>query len=176
MPGRCAARARRVRKSADSVVERGAGAQPTGTRCWDRTTGSPQAALPPRTRICGSRVALRQALRVASSFGGFRAGGALLGECGVVVVAALAIEDREPWRGGYVLAAIDAVLHVRHVRQHAGFDEGADVQPHAVIQTRLPAEGLLFDRLPPDEDVVGRLAVQDAGELPSQRARGLGAG
>src|ERR1700693_1139795 len=37
-------------------------------------------------------------------------------------------------------------------------EEGADVQAHAVVNVRIPADGLLAKRFPPDEDVVGRVA------------------
>ena len=49
--------------------------------------------------------------------------------------------------------------------EHAGRHEGADVQPHAVVQVGVPADRLLGERLPADEDVVGRLACQDQLEL-----------
>ena len=49
--------------------------------------------------------------------------------------------------------------------------EGADVEAHAVIDVRLPADGLLVDGFPADEDVEGRLAVEYGNEPPLQFKR-----
>ncbi len=92
-----------------------------------------------------------------------------------MVVTALAVEDLEPGRGGDVLAAIDGVFHVRLEGEHLGRDEGADVEPNAVIQVRAPAERLILQRLPADEDVARRFTLQNVGEPGLQNACGLGA-
>jgi len=86
-----------------------------------------------------------------------------------VIVDPVALEEVIPGRGLHILAAIffpvnlglfaqDArplLFHVRHGH------EGADVQTHAIVEVRVPADGLLFNRLPAHKDVVGRFAFKD---------------
>lgn len=64
-----------------------------------------------------------------------------------------------------VLAAILIPVDAEPAAQHARRHERPDVQPHAVIQVRVPADGLLVQRLPAHIDVVGRLALEDQLEL-----------
>ena len=56
--------------------------------------------------------------------------------------------------------------------EDAGLDEGPDVHPDAVVEVGVPADRLLGEGLPADEDVVGRLAGQDELELLLQRLGG----
>jgi hypothetical protein len=76
----------------------------------------------------------------------------------VVVLAALAVKQVLPGGGGHVLAAIDVVFDVRHVRQHAGLNQRTDVEARAVVEIGVPAQRLPVERLPAHEDVVGFLA------------------
>jgi hypothetical protein len=89
----------------------------------------------------------------------------LLGQRQMVVVDAVALEHLEPGRAFHVLAAVlvpgDVELGLLVVAQHLGGHEGADVQAHAVVEVGVPADGLLGQRLPAHEDVVGLLAFQD---------------
>ena len=80
-----------------------------------------------------------------------------------------------PRRAGWIFAAVDAPFNFRGFAKDAGFDEGADVHPHAVVEVGMPADGLLRERLPADEDVVGRLAFEDELELVLQLAWRRGA-
>lgn len=66
-----------------------------------------------------------------------------------------------PWGAGRVLAAVHAPLDLRRLAEDAGFDEGTDVEADAVVEVGVPADGLLFEWLPPDEDVVGGFAFED---------------
>ena len=43
-----------------------------------------------------------------------------------------------------------------------GAHEGADVQADAVVEVRVPADGLGVERLPADKDTARRLAFKDA--------------
>ncbi len=79
-----------------------------------------------------------------------------------------------------LLAAVFFPFDSRLNAQHPGafrFDVGhgqkrADVQPYAIVQVGFPADRLLVQRLPADEDVVGRLAVADQFQLLLQRHGG----
>jgi hypothetical protein len=53
-----------------------------------------------------------------------------------------------------LLAAVFGPLDVRRLAKNAGLGERPDIHPHAVVQVRLPAEGLLAERLPAREDIV----------------------
>jgi len=64
-----------------------------------------------------------------------------------------------------LLATVLRPLDVRVLPQNAGFHEGADVHPHAVVEIGIPADGLLGQRLPADEDVMGLLAREDELQL-----------
>src|SRR5947209_137720 len=77
-----------------------------------------------------------------------------------VVVAYL-----DPGRAGRVLATVFAPLDVRALAKHVGLHKRADVQAHSVVQARVPANGLLLQRLPADENVVRNLAFEDHFEL-----------
>src|SRR6266446_8191095 len=46
----------------------------------------------------------------------------------------------------------------------ASKEEGADVLANAVVEVRVPALGLVFERFPADEDVERGLAFEDGGE------------
>ncbi len=70
-----------------------------------------------------------------------------------------------PMTARRVLAPIHAPLDVGLFAQHIGLYKGADVEPHAVVEVGIPAEGLLFERFPAHEDVVGRFAFQDQFEF-----------
>ncbi len=54
--------------------------------------------------------------------------------------------------------------------------KGPDVHPHAVVNVGVPADGLLRERLPADEEVVRRLAFEDELEAGLQLLGGLKAG
>ena len=79
---------------------------------------------------------------------------------------------------GRFLAAILVPFDLRRGAQDAGVGaasverprghERADVDPHAVVDVRVPADRLLVQRLPAHEDVVGRLALEDLDELGLQ--------
>ena len=73
-----------------------------------------------------------------------------------IVIAFLA-----PWRARCIFAAIHAPFDLRRFAEDASFDEGADVEADAVVQVGVPADGLFFEWLPPDEDVVGCFASED---------------
>jgi hypothetical protein len=75
------------------------------------------------------------------------------------------IPDLAPRGAGRFFAAVFAPLDVRALAEHVGNHERADVQAHAVVQVRVPADGLLLQRLPADENVVGGLAFEDELEL-----------
>ncbi len=79
----------------------------------------------------------------------------------MVVIAPFALEEVVPGRRGDILAAVDAILDVRHMGQDAGLDKELDVEAHAVVKIGIPAEWLPFERLPAHEYVVGRLAFED---------------
>lgn len=49
-----------------------------------------------------------------------------------------------------------------------GLDERAHVQPHSIVDVRVPSDRLLVHRLPAHEDVVGRLPGEDLLELALQ--------
>src|SRR5680860_616892 len=49
--------------------------------------------------------------------------------------------------------------------------EGAAVEAHAVVDVRLPADGLLLDRFPADKEVEGRFAFEDRYESLLQLQR-----
>ena len=49
-----------------------------------------------------------------------------------------------------------------------GTEEGADSEANAIVDVWIPADRLLVQRLPPDEDVVGRFAFEDLLELALQ--------
>src|SRR6478672_2245396 len=56
------------------------------------------------------------------------------------------------------------------------FEEGADVQAHAVVNVRIPADGLFRERFPADEEVKRRLTSQDQLEPSLQLLGALQAG
>ena len=72
----------------------------------------------------------------------------------------------------WVLAAILVPVDVELGAQHAGLDEGTDVEADTVVEIGIPAERLLGERLPAHEDVVGRLALEDQRELALEIACG----
>jgi galactonate dehydratase len=43
------------------------------------------------------------------------------------------------------------------MQEHAGLDEQANVEPHPVVEIRVPADGLAVEWLPADEDVEGKI-------------------
>jgi len=57
-----------------------------------------------------------------------------------------------------VLVPVDVGLLLQHSRAfpaHIGHaQEGPDIHPNAIVQVRIPAEGLLLQWLPADEDIV----------------------
>ena len=67
------------------------------------------------------------------------------------------------------LIAQDACAFLADVRDA---HEGADVQAHAVVDVGIPADGLLVERLPADEDIVGRFAFEDQDQALLQRFGG----
>ena len=83
----------------------------------------------------------------------------------MMVVDALAVEFVEP-RGAFdVFATVfvpgDVEFWLFVVAQDFGGHEGADVQAHAVIEVGVPADGLLGQGFPANEDVVGGFAFQN---------------
>ncbi len=66
--------------------------------------------------------------------------------------------------GAPVLGPLDVGVLAEDARRH----ERADVEPDAVVEVGVPADRLLGEGLPADEDVVGRLARQDELELVLQ--------
>ena len=88
----------------------------------------------------------------------------LLGEREVEVVEALGAVG--------VLAAILVPVDVELGAQDAGLDEGTDVEADTVVEVGVPAKGLLGERLPAHEDVVGRLALEDQREAALEIACG----
>ena len=60
--------------------------------------------------------------------------------------------------------------------ERLGGDERAEVEPDAVVDVWIPADGLLVERLPADEQVEGRFAGKDVFELDAQVFRGRDAG
>ena len=99
----------------------------------------------------------------------------------MVVVDAVAVKDVIPGGGCHVLAPVLVPVDVGFVAQaprasladigHG--EEGADVEAHAVVEIRIPADGLLFQRFPAHEDIVGRFTLQDQLQLFLE---GLGGG
>ena len=83
----------------------------------------------------------------------------------MVVINSLAVELVEPGGRLNVSAPVfvpsDVELGLFVDAQHFGGHEGADVQADAVIKVGLPADGLLGQRLPAHEDVVGGFAFQN---------------
>src|SRR6266545_4351645 len=77
-----------------------------------------------------------------------------------------------PGRAGRILAPILTPLNAGSLTENVSRDEGANVQAHAVIQIRLPANRLLLHRLPPHEDTVGRLTLKNEFELVLQLVGG----
>ena len=58
------------------------------------------------------------------------------------------------------LAPVLGPLDVRPLAEDVGLEERADVHPDAVVEVGVPADGLLGEGLPADENVVRRLAGQ----------------
>ncbi len=78
-----------------------------------------------------------------------------------------------------LLAAVLGPLDPGVLAQHAGLDKRPDIHPHAVVEVRFPADRLIVERLPGDEDVVGLLAfknqLEPALEVFGSQTAGLGA-
>ena len=73
------------------------------------------------------------------------------------------------WLFALVLSPVDIRLGTEDTRAflpagNIGGHEGTAIEAHAVVDVRLPADGLFFYGLPPDEEVKGRLAFEDGGE------------
>ena len=97
-------------------------------------------------------------------------------------VLGLVVPTPEPGIVGLVagrfLAAVFVPFDLRCRAQDAGVrtagverargHEGADVYPHAVVDIGVPTYRLFVERLPTDEDVVGRFAFQNLDELDLQ--------
>ena len=66
---------------------------------------------------------------------------------------------------GFV-ATVHGPLDVRGLSEDACLDKGPNVHPDAVVEVRVSADRQFGERLPPDDDVVGRLAGQDELEFP----------
>ena len=81
-----------------------------------------------------------------------------------------------PWGGFYVFAAVFGPLAVGFVSQDTGTcfanvangHEGANVQADTVVQVRVPADRLFFQRFPADENVVRGFAFADLFEQAFQ--------
>ncbi len=109
---------------------------------------------------------------VQQSFGGLPCG-AFFFKAQVVIVDAVAVEDVIPGGGLHILAPVFVPFDVGFVAQDACAlladighgEEGADVEAHAVVEVRVPADGLLLQWLPAHEDVVGGFAFEDQLQL-----------
>jgi len=105
----------------------------------------------------------------------------MLVDAGPLFLAVLVGAEAVPGGGLDVLAAVllpvDVGLGTQDARvllAHVGHaHERADVEAHAVVEVRLPADGLLFQWLPANEDVVGGFAFEDQLQLFLE---GLGGG
>lgn len=82
-----------------------------------------------------------------------------------MVVDAVAVKNFVPGSALNILAAVFIPVDLRIFAQDASGHEWADVQAHAIIQIRIPAYWLLFNRLPADEDVIRIFAFQDLFEF-----------
>src|SRR2546426_7433672 len=75
--------------------------------------------------------------------------------------------------GPAVLLPLDVGLGAKQPRSLLadvfGLHERANVEPHPIVEIRLPPQWLLLEWLPADKDVVGRLALEDLGELRLER-------
>ena len=99
----------------------------------------------------------------------------------MVIIDPVAGKDVVPRSGLDVLAPVFVPLDIRFLAEDAGpfpadighREKRADVETHAVIEIRVPADRLSLDRLPTDEDVVGTLPRQDQFE-PLLQALGGG--
>ena len=65
-----------------------------------------------------------------------------------------------------LIAPVLGPLDVRGLSEDACLDKGPNVHPDAVVEVRVSADRQFGERLPPDDDVVGRLAGQDELEFP----------
>lgn len=98
----------------------------------------------------------------------------------VAHLAAVLQAQLVPRCGRHITAPVLLPLNVWLVAQHActaladvgNRQEGTDVQAHPVVEIGVPADGLPFDRFPPHEDVIGRLARQDQLKALLQRLCG----
>src|SRR3990170_3661144 len=79
----------------------------------------------------------------------------------VVIVDPLAFEFMEPGGAGHILTTVFVPVDVRVLPKHTGQDEGADIETDPVVEVRLPADGLFFQRLPADENVAWYLSLQN---------------
>ena len=82
-----------------------------------------------------------------------------------MVINPLAPEHLEPRSRLNIFSPIfvpgDVELGLFVVAQDFGGHERADVHAHAVVQVGVPADGLLGQRFPAHEDVVGLFTVQN---------------
>ncbi len=85
-----------------------------------------------------------------------------------MIVDPLALKEREPGRGGHILAPVlvpfDVELGRFVVAQDFGGHERADVEAHPVVEVGVPADGLQVERFPAYENIVGGFAFEDAFE------------
>lgn len=87
----------------------------------------------------------------------------------MVVVDAVAIEEMVPRGRGDVFAPVFVPVDVGSVAQDTRTslphvrhgEEGTNIEAYAVVKVRVPADGLLLERLPAHKDVVGLFAFQD---------------
>ena len=89
---------------------------------------------------------------------------------GETLVAVVAVGS--PVRAVGVLAAVLGALDLGLAAEHVGLGERANVDQDAVVEVGCPADGLLVGGLPADEEVVGRLALEDLCEAALEVAGG----
>ena len=91
----------------------------------------------------------------------------------MVIIDAVAFKKVIPRGGFHILATIFVPFDIWFIPQNACaflFDighghKGADVEAHAVVEVRVPADGLFFQWFPANKDVVGRFAFEDQLQL-----------
>lgn len=72
----------------------------------------------------------------------------------MVVIDSLTFEDLVPWSRLHIFATIFVPVDVWAFAQHVGFNKWTDVATHTIVQIWIPANGLLLNGLPTDEDVI----------------------
>lgn len=87
----------------------------------------------------------------------------------MIIINPVTVKDREPGGGFDVFAAVFVPFDVGFVAEDSGSffanvgdgEEGADVEADTVVEIGVPADGLLVERFPADEDVVRSFAFEN---------------